>query len=208
MHLLLILAADDGSPAAGRPSSSSGSCCSSRSALYFLMIRPQRRRMRDQTRAAVVARGRRRGDHHVGRLRLHHRVRRGPTSGSRSTTTCRSALPAARSRARSSTSGARLRPASDAIDSKPRKRRSCPTVDRRRRAATNGDKSAATTVRNDPSPAVGLGRCDRRVSSSPPRAQPRLREHAGPRPRPPGRPLGHPRPDRGATVTTSSSSAT
>ena len=108
--------------------------------MYFLMIRPQRRRMRDQQAMQSSLEV---GDEvmtDVGHLRLHHRVRGRPVSGSRSTTTCRSASTAASSRARSTPAARRAAPAArrrsttvkgDAAETRERHRRPTPPTHER-----------------------------------------------------------------------------
>ena len=126
--------------------------------------------------AAVVARRRRRGHHELGHLRLHHRVEDDKPSGSRSTTTCRSGSPRRRSRARSTRGGA------DATPATPTTASAVGEVDDATRDRTRREDARGSGPRSSASSGIARPGCS---------AEPRHRQHAGARSRPPGRALGH-----------------
>ena len=203
MHVLTILAADDDSGGGAAGLIQLGILLLIPLAMYFLMIRPQRRRMRDQQAMQSSLEVGDEVHDDVGHLRLHHRVRGRPH------------LDRDRRR-RADPRQPRLRPG----QGRHRRRRRPPAttkaiettaesgdaadVRRRRRRATT---RLATT--NDPPPPVGVAARLRRHHVAPAAAQPGLRQHPGPRPRPAGRRVRRPGARRRApAATTCSSSAT
>ena len=200
MHVLAILAAEDDGGGGAGGLVQLGILLLIPLAMYFLMIRPQRRRMREQQAMQSVARGRRRGDDRRPASTASSPASRTTSSGWRSTTTCRSASPAASLQGK--------------VDATERRRRSVtPTAPQADRAGTARPRSRASTAdtaseatdadaadarrRNEPPPPLGVAARLPRRHVRPARHQPRPRQHARARARPAGRRVGRPRPRGG-----------
>ena len=157
--------------------------------MYFLMIRPQRRRMREQQALQSSLEVGDEVHHHVGHLRLHHRLR-GRQSLARDRRRRADPRRPGAIQGKVDTSGRRTsldgptkgaEPSKDAADATPTRRR------RRRRHARR--------MRRRRLWASLLGFVG--ITVAPADLQPGLRQHPGPRSRPAGRRVGDPRADRG-----------
>ena len=197
MHVLTILAGDDNSSAGGAAFISFGILLLIPLAMYFLMIRPQRRQMRDQQSMQSTLEV---GDEVLTASGIYGfitgfeddrvwieidddvqiRVNRAFVQGKVDTGGTADAPPATGTK-----------------DTPPPPLPARPASPARRSRARRARPPTPPHATNEASPPVGVAARLRRHHGRPAPLQPGVRQHAGPRPRPPGRRLRRPRPRGG-----------